>query len=320
MPLSKFILEFEKPIADLYKKIEEMKEYSVASGVNLDDDLKRLEKKLEKLKKDTYSKLTRWQRIQLARHPERPYTLDYIKYIFKDFTELHGDRLFADDNAMIGGLAMIDNISCVVIGQQKGRDTKSNIFRNFGMANPEGYRKALRLMKLAERFNKPIITFIDTIGAYPGLGAEERGQAEAIAKNLFEMSHLKVPIINVIIGEGASGGALGIGVGDKMLMLENSWYSVISPEACSAILWRDNSRAAEAAEAMKPTAEDLLEFGIIDHVIKEPLGGAHTDYDQITKTVKKRILEELKVLMKMKTSELINQRVDKFSKMGVWEE
>jgi acetyl-CoA carboxylase carboxyl transferase subunit alpha len=318
MPYNKFILEFEKPIADLYKKIEEMKEYSVASGVNLDDDLKRLEKKLEKLKKDTYTKLSRWQRIQLARHPERPYTLDYIKYMFHDFTELHGDRLFADDNAMIGGLAMLDDISCVVIGQQKGRDTKSNLFRNFGMANPEGYRKALRLMKMAERFNKPIITFIDTIGAYPGLGAEERGQAEAIARNLFEMSHLKVPIINVIIGEGASGGALGIGVGDRMLMLENSWYSVISPEACSAILWRDNSRAAEAAEAMKPVAEDLLEFGIIDDIIKEPLGGAHTNYDLITKTVKKHILEELKILMKIKTSDLINQRVEKFSKMGVW--
>jgi len=316
----KIVLEFEKPVAELEKKIDEMKDYSSGSGVDLSDDVKRLERKLEKLKKETYSNLSAWQRVQLARHPQRPFSLDYIKGIFTDFTELHGDRSFGDDNAMVCGIGMLDDISCVVVGQQKGRDTKENLFRNFGMPNPEGYRKALRVMKMAEKFNKPIITFIDTIGAYPGLTAEERGQAEAIAKNLFEMSHIKVPIINIVIGEGASGGALGIGVGDRLLMLENSWYSVISPEACAAILFHDSGRGSEAAEAMKLTADDLLKMGIVDKKILEPLGGAHMDYDQIIADVKKNILKELSILMKLKSDELVDKRIDKLSKIGYWQE
>jgi acetyl-CoA carboxylase carboxyl transferase subunit alpha len=320
MASNKYVLEFEKPIADLEKKIDEMKEYSSGSGVDLADDVKRLEKKAEKLRKDIYSKLTRWQRVQIARHPNRPYTLDYIKHIVTDFTELHGDRLFSDDNAMICGTGMIDNVSCLIIGQQKGRDTKENIKRNFGMANPEGYRKALRLMKMAERFNKPVITFIDTPGAYPGLGAEERGQAEAIAKNLFEMSHLKVPIINIVIGEGASGGALGIGVGDKLLMLENAWFSVISPEGCAAILWRDNAKAPEAAEAMKLTASDLIKVNVIDEVILEPEGGAHSDHKKMAETVKKHILTNLAQLINMDKDQLIENRIERLSKIGAWTE
>lgn len=316
----KIVLEFEKPVAELEKKIDEMKEYSSGSGVDLSDDVERLEKKLEKLKKDVYTDLTPWQRIQLARHPQRPFSLDYINSMFTDFTELHGDRNFADDNAMICGIGMLDGISCAVVAQQKGRDTKENLHRNFGMSNPEGYRKALRVMKLAEKFNKPIITFIDTIGAYPGLTAEERGQAEAIARNLFEMSHIKVPIICVVIGEGASGGALGIGVGDKLLMLENSWFSVISPEACAAILFRDSSRGEEAASAMKITADDLKDVGIVDTKIKEPLGGAHMDFEKIISDVKKTILTELKPLMKQDIDTLIDNRVEKYSKIGYWQE
>ncbi|MCB0279840.1 MAG: acetyl-CoA carboxylase carboxyltransferase subunit alpha [Calditrichaeota bacterium] len=317
--MPKIILDFEKPIAELEKKIEDMRDYSVASNVDLQEDISRLQKKAEKLRKDIYSNLTRWQRVQIARHPERPYTLDFINLICSEFTELHGDRLFADDNAMVAGIGVIDDFSCVIIGQQKGRDTKTNLFRNFGMANPEGYRKALRLMKMAERFNKPIITFIDTPGAYPGLGAEERGQAEAIARNLFEMSHLKVPIINVVIGEGASGGALGIGVGDRLLMLENAWYSVISPEGCAAILWRDNAKAPEAAEAMKLSATDLKELKVIDEVINEPSGGAHLDHKKTAENVKSHILKDLKDLLKIDKAELVRQRIDKFSKIGFWE-
>lgn len=320
MAAQKHVLEFEKPIAELEKKIDEMREYSSGSGVDLADDVKRLEKKAADLRSEIYSKLTRWQRVQIARHPNRPYTLDYIKYIVSDFTELHGDRLFSDDNAMICGTGMIDGISCVIIGQQKGRDTKENLKRNFGMANPEGYRKALRLMKMAERFNKPVITFIDTPGAYPGLGAEERGQAEAIAKNLFEMSHLKVPIINIVIGEGASGGALGIGVGDKLLMLENAWFSVISPEGCAAILWRDNAKAPEAAEAMKLTADDLVKVKVIDEVIKEPTGGAHVDHEAMAATVKQHILDSLKELMPLDSTTLIDNRIDRLSQIGAWTE
>ena len=317
--MPKIILDFEKPIAELEKKIEDMRDYSVASNVDLQEDISRLQKKAEKLRKDIYSNLTRWQRVQIARHPERPYTLDFINLICSEFTELHGDRLFADDNAMVAGIGVIDDFSCVIIGQQKGRDTKTNLFRNFGMANPEGYRKALRLMKMAERFNKPIITFIDTPGAYPGLGAEERGQAEAIARNLFEMSHLKVPIINVVIGEGASGGALGIGVGDRLLMLENAWYSVISPEGCAAIPWRDNAKAPEAAEAMKLSATDLKELKVIDEVINEPSGGAHLDHKKTAENVKSHILKDLKDLLKIDKAELVRQRIDKFSKIGFWE-
>lgn len=320
MAASKYILEFEAPIAELEKKIDEMREYMNGSGVDLSDDLTRLQEKADQLKKDIYSKLSRWQRVQIARHPNRPYTLDYIEHMVDDFVEVHGDRLYSDDHAMITGYGYIDGISCVIIGQQKGRDTKSNLYRNFGMANPEGYRKALRIMKIAEKFNKPVITFIDTPGAYPGLGAEERGQAEAIARNLFEMSHLGVPIINVVIGEGASGGALGIGVGDRMLMLENAWYSVISPEGCAAILWRDNANAPLAAEAMKLTADDLVKLGIMDDVIAEPLGGAHNNHEAIAAAVKASLLKHLPELMKLDRVSLINQRIEKLSKMGAWTE
>lgn len=316
----KFVLEFEKPIFDLEKKIEEMKEYTISTGVDMKEDIQRLEAKSRELRTQIYSHLNRWQRVQLARHPQRPYTLDYIKLITSYFEELHGDRYFADDNALISGLAKIDKYSVVIIGQQKGRDTKSNLERNFGMSNPEGYRKALRVMRLAAKFNKPIITMIDTPGAFPGIGAEERGQAEAIARNLFEMSQLPVPIICVIIGEGASGGALGIGVGDKILMMENAWYSVISPEGCAAILWRDSGKAAEAAEAMKVIAPDLVELKIVDEVINEPEGGAHRDFQQAANAVKKSILHHLEELTKIPVNKLIEQRIEKFSKMGAWKE
>lgn len=316
----KFMLEFEKPIFDLEKKIEEMKEYTVSTGVDMQEDIQRLEEKSKELSSQIYSNLSRWQRVQLARHPQRPYTLDYIKHITSYFEELHGDRHFANDNALIGGLAMIENYSVVIVGQQKGRDTKSNLERNFGMSNPEGYRKALRVMQMAAKFNKPIITIIDTPGAYPGIGAEERGQAEAIARNLYEMSHFPVPIICVIIGEGASGGALGIGVGDRILMMENAWYSVISPEGCAAILWRDSGKAPEAAEAMKVTAPDLVELKVVDDVIKEPEGGAHKDHILATAAVKKSILKHLDELVKIAPKKLIEQRIEKFSKMGAWTE
>ncbi len=276
--MAKTILDFEKPIFELEQKLEEMKKFS--DRLDIEKDMVRLEEKVRQLKEEVYKGLTRWQRVQLARHPERPYTLDYIYAMTESFVELHGDRLFRDDKAIVGGLAQLGNHKVVIMGQQKGRDTKSNLYRNFGMMNPEGYRKALRLMKLAEKFNKPVITMLDTPGAFPGIEAEERGQAEAIARNLFEMARLKVPIIVVIIGEGASGGALGIGVGDRILMLENCWYSVISPESCSSILWRSWDYKEQAAEALKLTAPDLLEQGIIDRIIPEPLGGAHKDHKQ----------------------------------------
>ncbi|RMH97224.1 MAG: acetyl-CoA carboxylase carboxyltransferase subunit alpha [Calditrichaeota bacterium] len=314
------ILEFEKPVVELQKKIDEMEEYARETGVDLSEDIKRLKKKAEALRKEVYSKLTPWQRVQLARHSDRPYTLDYIERIAEDFLELHGDRYFADDEAMVGGLAKIDDYRVVIVGQQKGRDVKENLRRNFGMSNPEGYRKALRLMKLAAKFNLPVLTFIDTPGAYPGIGAEERGQAEAIARNLFEMSRLPVPIVVTIIGEGASGGALGIGVGDVVLMMENCWYSVISPEGCASILWRDNAKAPEAAEIMKLTAPDLLKLGIIDKVIPEPPGGAHWDYDKAAATVKKFILAELKRLVKIPPEELVEKRIAKYAAMGFWKE
>jgi len=314
------ILEFEKPVIDLQKKISEMEEYARETGVNLSDDIKRLQKKADTLRTEIYSKLTPWQRVQLARHLDRPYTLDYISRITTDFTELHGDRYFADDPAMITGLAKIDNHRVVIIGQQKGRDVKENLHRNFGMSNPEGYRKALRLMKMAVKFHLPILTFIDTPGAYPGIGAEERGQAEAIARNLLEMSRLPVPIIVTVIGEGASGGALGIGVGDVILMMENCWYSVISPEGCAAILWKDNSKASIAAETMKLTAPDLLELGVIDKIVPEPPGGAHWDYDTAATILKKHLLEQLKRLIKIPEKELIEKRMKKYEAMGFWKE
>ncbi|RLD16110.1 acetyl-CoA carboxylase carboxyl transferase subunit alpha [candidate division KSB1 bacterium] len=315
-----FVLAFEKPIVELEEKIAEMREYAKASGLELEADINRLEEKAAQLRKEIYANLNRWQRVQLARHPQRPYALDYIARICPYFEELHGDRRFADDKAIVSGLARLEEFSVVIISQQKGKDTKENLYRNFGMPHPEGYRKALRLMELAAKFNKPVITLIDTPGAYPGIGAEERGQAEAIAYNLFRMARLPVPIINVIIGEGASGGALGIGVGDRILMMENSWYSVISPEGCAAILWRDAAFAPKAAEAMKVTAPDLLNLGVIDEIIKEPEGGAHRDYDAAAKAVKEAILKHLRELVKIPTEKLLEQRMEKFSKMGAWVE
>ncbi len=312
------VLEFEKPIVELEKKIEEMRRYQ--DNLDIRQEVENLEKKVEELKKSIYKNLTRWQRVQLARHPERPYTLDYIYLMTEDFVELHGDRLYGDDKAIIGGFAKIDGQKVMIIGHQKGRDTKSNLYRNFGMPNPEGYRKARRLMKLAEKFNVPIVTLIDTPGAFPGLEAEENGQAEAIARNLLEMSRIKVPIVVVIIGEGASGGALGIGVGDRILMLENTWYSVISPESCSSILWRSWDYKEQAAEALKLTPNDLIEQGIIDRIVPEPLGGAHKDHKTIAQTLKNVLLEEIKTLSKIPADKLINLRLEKFGKMGVYEE
>jgi acetyl-CoA carboxylase carboxyl transferase subunit alpha len=312
--MGKTILDFEKPIIELEEKLEEMKDSS--GSLDIGKDILRLETKVAQLKEELYKGLTRWQRVQLARHPDRPFTLDYINLMTENFIELHGDRHYADDKAIVGGFANLGDYKVMLIGQQKGRDTKSNVYRNFGMANPEGYRKALRLMKLAEKFNKPVITMLDTPGAYPGLEAEERGQAEAIAKNLFEMSRLRVPIIVVIIGEGASGGALGIGVGNRILMLENCWYSVISPESCSSILWRSWDYKEQAAEALKLTAPDLLEQKIIDRIIEEPLGGAHKDHQAAADTLKSALLEELEKLVKIKPEKLIEERLEKFGSMG----
>ncbi len=315
---NKPILEFELPLVQLEEKIEEMRE--LGKSIDLRKEIAELEKRVETLRKDIYKNLTRWQRVQIARHPQRPLSLDYFTNLFTDFTELHGDRHFGDDHAIVGGFARLDEQSVMIVGHQKGRDTKSNLFRNFGMSNPEGYRKALRLFKLAEKFNKPIITFLDTPGAYPGLEAEERGQAEAIARNLYEMSSLKVPIIVVIIGEGASGGAIGLGVGDRILMLENAWYSVISPESCSSILWRSWDYKEQAAEALKLTAQDLKEISVIDSIIKEPLGGAHHDHKAIFDTLKVTLTAELKDLMKEKPEKLVKKRREKFYKLGSWAE
>jgi len=315
-----FVLEFERPLIELEKKIQEMKDYSLNEDVELSDEIRRLEEKALKLRGEIYSKLTRWQRVQLARHPQRPYTLDYIQRITDFFIEIHGDRAFGDDPAIVAGMAEIDHQPMVIIGHQKGRTTKEKLYRNFGMPHPEGYRKAMRVMKMAAKFERPIVCLIDTPGAYPGLGAEERGQAEAIAHNLFEMSHLPVPIVNIVIGEGASGGALGIGVGDRLLMMENTWYSVITPEGCSAILWRDASNANLAAEAMRVTALDLLEMKILDEVIDEPPGGAHRDVDAAAAILKETILRELLQLKDLPSDELIDKRIQKFSKMGFWDE
>jgi acetyl-CoA carboxylase, carboxyl transferase, alpha subunit len=310
--------EFEKPIIELEQKIEEMRKY--ADNLDIVDEIEILEKKVDQLRTSIYSNLTRWQRVQLARHPERPYTSDYIHMIVDDFVELHGDRTFGDDKAIVGGFGRLDKETVLILGHQKGRDTKSNLYRNFGMPNPEGYRKALRLMKLAAKFHKPVITLLDTPGAFPGIEAEERGQAEAIARNLFEMSHLPVPIIVVVIGEGASGGALGIGVGNRILMFENSWYSVIAPESCSSILWRSWDYKEQAAEALKLTAPDLVEQGIVDRIVPEPQGGAHRNPDEAGSILKKILLEELRTLKKVKPEKLIEQRIEKFSKMGAWKE
>jgi acetyl-CoA carboxylase carboxyl transferase subunit alpha len=314
------LLDFEKPIVELEVKIADMKTLAQQNGVDVTDALKSLQQKLQKLKEETYGNLTRWQRVQLSRHQDRPYTLDYIYELTDDFIELHGDRNVADDKAMVGGFGTLKGQTIMFVGQQKGRNTKQRQERNFGMANPEGYRKALRLFKLAEKFNKPIVTLIDTPGAYPGWEAESRGQAEAIARNMKEMSILKVPVICIIIGEGASGGAIGIGVGDKVFMLENTWYSVISPESCSSILWRSWDYKEQAAEALKLTAEDMTGFGLVDDIIREPLGGAHTDMKWQANEIKNTILNTLNELHKLPPEERITKRIEKFCNMGVVQE
>ena len=313
-------LDFELPIADLEKKIKELSELSVADDEVLSPEIQRLEKRVDELRESIFTNLTRWQRVQLARHPERPYTLDYIYKITENFVEIHGDRYHSDDKAVVGGFATIDGQSVVIMGHQKGRDTKSRKFRNFGMANPEGYRKAYRLMKLGEKFDIPVITLLDTPGAYPGLEAEERGQAEAIAKNLKMMATLKVPIISVVIGEGASGGAIGIGMGNEVYMMENTWYSVIAPESCSTILWKNRDYKEQAAAVLKLTAPDLKEMKIIDGIIKEPLGGAHRNPDQSARAVKEQLLDSLERLKAMSESELVDNRIEKYSQMGEWKE
>ncbi len=312
--------DFEQPIAEIEKKLEHLRASSESGDLDFSKQIADLEKKKEELKQKIYGSLTAWQRIQIARHPQRPYSADYINMIFEDFTELHGDRSFGDDQALLCGIAAIDGSPVAVIGHQKGRTLQENMDRNFGMAHPEGYRKAMRVMKLAEKFNRPIVTFIDTSGAYPGIAAEERGQAEAIARSLRDMSDLKVPIISVVIGEGGSGGALGIGVSNKVLMLENAYYSVISPEGCAAILFRDASKAKEAAEAMKITAKDLLDFKVIDEIIKEPLGGAHFDPEKTASNIKTALKKYLKTYETMDRSEIANDRYAKFRDMGVFSE
>jgi|TARA_B110000263_G_scaffold184218_1_gene161756 acetyl-CoA carboxylase carboxyl transferase subunit alpha len=310
-------LDFEKPIIDLETRLMQMKEIASKKGKNLSKEALLLEEKIINLKKEVFKNLTRWQKVQLSRHPKRPYFLDYIYKISTEFIEIHGDRVARDDKAMVGGIAEIGGKSIVLIGQQKGRNTKDRQFRNFGMSNPDGYRKALRIMKIAEKFNKPIVTLIDTPGAYPGLEAEERGQAEAIARNIQEMSMLKVPVICIVIGEGASGGALGIGLGDKVFMMEYTWYSVISPESCSSILWRSWDYKEQAAEALQLTANDLKRMNLIDGIIKEPLGGAHNDVDFAADKLKKIILSEIEKLEKIDPEKRILDRVKKFSLMGV---
>jgi len=310
-------LDFEKPIIELERKIEEIKGRNPESPETA-EEVTRLERKADRLRHDIFSKLTRWQRVKLARHPRRPYTLDYLKIIAPQFLELHGDRRFRDDPAIVGGLAVIDDLPLVLIGHQKGRDTKENIHRNFGMANPEGYRKALRLMRLAANYGCPVVTFVDTPGAYPGLGAEERGQSEALARNILEMAHLPVPIVSLVIGEGGSGGALALAVGDVVMMLESAIYSVITPEGCAAILWKDASKAEQAAEALRLTAQDLLELKVIDEVIPEPLGGAHRDPEETAARVKDAVLRHVRGLLGLPVQELLDRRLEKYLKMGVY--
>jgi acetyl-CoA carboxylase carboxyl transferase subunit alpha len=309
--------DFEKPIAELVQQIEKVKQVSEKTKVDMSSTLRELEEKLDVTTRSTYSNLSGWQQVQMSRHPERPQTLDYINLICEDFIELHGDRTVKDDKAIIGGFATIAGQTVMVIGHQKGKNTKERQYRNFGMANPEGYRKALRLMRLAEKFNKPVVSFIDTMGAYPGLEAEERGQGEAIARNLLEMSILKVPILCFIVGEGASGGALGIGIGDRVYMLEHTWYSVISPESCSSILWRSWDYKERAAECLKLTSDDMFHNKLIDGIIKEPLGGAHQNPELMGQYLKEQILKDLQELIPVPTEQLISQRIDKFCAMGV---
>lgn len=312
------VLEFEKPIVDLEKKIEEMK--TLSDTLDIQPQIDELEAQVENLRAEIYRDLTRWQRVQIARHPDRPYTLDYIQHCFEDFVELHGDRTYRDDPAIVGGVAKLGDRHVMVIGHQKGRDTKTNVHRNFGMPNPEGYRKAYRLFQMAEKFNMPVVCFLDTPGAFPGLEAEERGQAEAIAKNLLLMSQLKTPIVIVIIGEGASGGALGIGIGDRILMLENAWYSVIAPESCSSILWRSWDYKEQAAEALRLGAKDLVKVGIVDRILQEPMGGAHHDPEAMFSTMMSAIADELDQLCSVQMTDLVRTRREKFYAMGVWTE
>jgi len=313
-------LDFEKPIAELEQKIAELRAFAGREHLEFSEELKRLESKAERLREEVYSNLTSWQRVQLARHPRRPYMLDYVRELLTDFVELHGDRGFADDAAIVGGVARFEGRPVLVIGHQKGRTTKEKMARNFGMPHPEGYRKALRLMLLAEKFGAPVISFVDTPGAFPGIGAEERGQSEAIARNLREMSRLRTPIIVVVIGEGGSGGALAIAVGDRILMLENSVYSVISPEGCASILWKDASRAPEAAAAMKMTAQDLHGFGVIDRILPEPLGGAHRDPGTMMETVREALRGQLEELCALPPERLLEERLQKYLRLGVYAE
>ncbi|MGR3809882.1 acetyl-CoA carboxylase carboxyltransferase subunit alpha [Jiulongibacter sp. NS-SX5] len=311
------LLEFEKPIAELESKLEDMKKLAADNNVDVSTAVRNLTNSIVELRKETFTNLTRWQRVQLSRHPDRPYSLDYIEMMCEEFHEIHGDRNVRDDPAIVGGFGNIDGQTVMIIGQQKGRKTKERQYRNFGMPNPEGYRKALRLMRQAEKFNVPIVTLIDTPGAFPGLEAEERGQGEAIARNIKEMMTLKVPVICVIIGEGASGGALGIGIGDRVLMLENSWYSVISPENCSTILWKSWDFKEQAADALKLTATDMQGFGLVDGIIPEPEGGAHLDFETAGNILKKTLLKEIKALEKIKPAVRVSSRIDKFCSMGV---
>ena len=313
-------LDFEKPIKDLFDQIEQLKITAEKNKIDLSESTKQLYEKIEDKKKEIHHNLTPWQKVQLSRHPDRPYTLEYIEKICTDFVELHGDRSFKDDKAIVGGFGKIDGQTVMILGQQKGANTKMRQLRNFGMANPEGYRKALRLMKLAEKFNKPVITFIDTPGAYPGLEAEERGQGEAIARNIIEMLRLKVPVICIIIGEGASGGAMGIGVGDRVYMMANTWYTVISPESCSSILWRSWDHKEKAADELKLTSDHMLGFGLVDGVIPEPLGGAHWNHNEAAELLKKQIISAIAELKNIDPELRIDQRIDKFSSMGRWEE
>jgi len=313
-------LDFERPILELEKKIEELKSFTSREDIDLSGEIKKLEERLKKVKQEVFKNLTPWQRVQIARHPKRLYTLDYIDLLMTDFVEIHGDRLYGDDKAIVGGLAKINGKKIAVIGHQKGKDTRENLLRNFGSAHPEGYRKSMRIMEMAEKFNLPVIIFIDTPGAYPGIGAEERGQAEAIAKNMFKMSMLKTPIIIFVIGEGGSGGALGIGVGDRLYVLEYAYYSVISPEGCAAILWKERSKAPEAAKTLKLTGKDLLELGIIDGVIKEPLGGSHRDPQEMAANIRSVIKRDLDILRAIDKNKLIKQRYEKFRKIGVFKE
>ncbi|MEO1515519.1 MAG: acetyl-CoA carboxylase carboxyltransferase subunit alpha [Bacteroidota bacterium] len=312
-------LDFEKPLESLYEQLDKIRQVGEAGDIDVSDKIKELENKIRSERKSIYSNLTGWQKVQLSRHPERPYTYYYINQMCRRFVELHGDRYFGDDHAIVGGLGNIDGQNVVIIGHQKGVNTKMRQYRNFGMANPEGYRKALRLMKMADRFGHPIVCLIDTPGAYPGIEAEERGQAEAIARNLIEMAQLRVPVVCVVIGEGASGGAIGIGLGDRVYMLENTWYSVISPESCSSILWRSWDFKEQAAEALKLTSDHMFEFGLIDGIIKEPVGGAHASPEEMAKIVKRHIKKAIAELQEMDEDQRIDARIQKYSTMGVYQ-